>query len=132
VAASKHHLALATAARDGAITVFNIEKQSMLASRSIDTKEDGAPMELLFNDSGHPPLLFYTSAFGVTVGWVSSNLNDDFFFSIFTISPSTVYASSISHYITAVWYIGNSFLFFFRIYGSPATLYNSRVNCGTA
>ncbi len=71
VSASKHQLALATAARDGAITVFNIEKQSMLASRSIDTREDGAPVQLLFNDTGHPPLLFYTSAFGVTVGWVS-------------------------------------------------------------
>jgi hypothetical protein len=70
VSASKHQLALATAARDGAITVFNIEKQSMLASRSIDTREDGAPVQLLFNDTGHPPLLFYTSAFGVTVGWV--------------------------------------------------------------
>jgi hypothetical protein len=71
VTASKHHLALATAARDGAITVFNIEKQSMLASRTVDTKEEGAIMELIFHDVGNPPLLFYTSAFGRTVGWVS-------------------------------------------------------------
>ena len=74
VTASKHHLALATAARDGAITVFNIEKQSMLASRTINIRKDGAPMELVFNDTGNPPLLFYTSAFGLTVGWVSRGL----------------------------------------------------------
>ena len=36
VAASGHNNILATAARDGSITVFNIEKQSMVASRSVN------------------------------------------------------------------------------------------------
>jgi hypothetical protein len=38
VAASCHSHMLATAARDGSVTVFNIEKQSMVASRNIDCK----------------------------------------------------------------------------------------------
>ena len=38
VDASCHSHMLATAARDGSVTVFNIEKQSMVASRNIDCK----------------------------------------------------------------------------------------------
>jgi len=69
VAASCHSHTLATAARDGSVTVFNIEKQSMVASRNIDLDEEGSPIELVFCDLNTSPLLFYSTAFGSIVGW---------------------------------------------------------------
>jgi len=69
VAASCHNHTLATAARDGSVTVFNIEKQSMVASRNINLEEEGSPVELVFCDLNTSPLLFYCTAFGSLVGW---------------------------------------------------------------
>ena len=42
VAASSHNQCLATAARDGAVSVFNIEEQRMVASRSINLEDEGS------------------------------------------------------------------------------------------
>ena len=69
VAASGHNHCLATAARDGSVSVFNIEKQSMLASRNLSLEEEGSPVELVFCDLGPAPMLFYATSFGSIVGW---------------------------------------------------------------
>ena len=60
---------LACAARDGSISVFNIEKQGMVASRSIHTEEEGGPVDMMFCDLGPAPLLIYCTTFGHIVGW---------------------------------------------------------------
>ena len=69
LAASSHNNILACAARDGSISVFNIEKQGMVASRSINTEEEGGPVDMMFCDLGPAPLLFYCTTFGHIVGW---------------------------------------------------------------
>jgi len=69
LAASSHNHMIATAARDGSVNVFNIEKQSMLTSRNIDLEDEGTPVELVFCDLNTSPLLFYCTAFGSIVGW---------------------------------------------------------------
>jgi len=61
---------VATAGRDGSLTLYNIEKQAVLLSRALDTQEEGCPVELQFCDSvSTSPLLFYCTAFGSIVGW---------------------------------------------------------------
>ena len=69
LAASRTNFSLGIAARDGSICVFNIEKQSSVASRSIDLEEDGTPVQLHFQDTLQPALLFYTTSLGTTIGW---------------------------------------------------------------
>jgi len=69
LAAGRSNYSLGIAARDGSICVFNIEKQSSVASRNLNLEEDGTPVQLHFQDSLQPSLLFYTSSLGVTVGW---------------------------------------------------------------
>ena len=46
---------LFTAARYRSVTVFNIEMQSMVASRNIDLDEDGSPSELVIYDLNTSP-----------------------------------------------------------------------------
>ena len=69
VAASSHNQCLATAARDGAVSVFNIEEQRMVASRSINLEDEGSPVDLVFCDLATSPLLFYCTTFGSIIGW---------------------------------------------------------------
>jgi len=69
LSASRHNFSLGIAARDGSICVFNIEKQSSIASRSLNLEKDGTPVQLHFQDSLQPSMLFYTSSLGVSVGW---------------------------------------------------------------
>ena len=69
LAASSHNNILSFAARDGSISVFNIVKQDMVCSRSIDTEELGSPVDMMFCDLGPAPLLFYSTSFGSIVGW---------------------------------------------------------------
>ena len=69
LAASSHNNILSFAARDGSISVFNIEKQGMVGSRSINTEEEGSPVDMVFCDLGPAPLLFYCTTFGSIVGW---------------------------------------------------------------
>jgi len=69
VAATQHNRVIASAAQNGSIALCNIEKQSLVASRQINTEEDGSPVDLLFCDLGSSPLLFYSTTFGTVVGW---------------------------------------------------------------
>ena len=48
LAAGRTNNSLGIAARDGSICVFDIEKQSTRASRTVNLEEDGTPVQLHF------------------------------------------------------------------------------------
>ena len=48
LAAGRTNHSLGIAARDGSICVFDIEKQSTRASRTVNLEEDGTPVQLHF------------------------------------------------------------------------------------
>ena len=60
---------IASSALNGSIYVCNIEKQSVVCSRQVDTDQDGTPLDLLFCDLSTSPVLFYGTTFGTVVGW---------------------------------------------------------------
>ena len=71
MAASSHNSNLAFVTRDGSISVLDIEKQGedkVTSGRSIST-EEGSPVDMVFCDLGHTPLLLYCTSFGHIVGW---------------------------------------------------------------
>ena len=51
------------------MTVFNIEKQSMVSSRSVNLEEEGSPVEMTFCDLSSSPILFYATTYGSIIGW---------------------------------------------------------------
>jgi len=69
VAATSHNRVIASSALNGSIYVCNIEKQSVVCSRQVDTDQDGTPLDLLFCDLSTSPVLFYGTTFGTVVGW---------------------------------------------------------------
>ena len=69
LAATSHNHSLAMAARDGTVAVYNIEKQSVVASRTLQLEDDGAPVDLTFCDLHSSPVLYYCTSFGCITGW---------------------------------------------------------------
>ena len=60
---------LATAGRDGSLLLWNLERGGAVGSRQVALQEEGAPVELAFQQLSSSPLLLYSTAFGALVGW---------------------------------------------------------------
>ena len=69
LAATSHNHCLAVAARDGTVSVYNIEKQAVVDSRAVQLEEEGAPVDLTFCDLHSSPVLYYCTSFGSIIGW---------------------------------------------------------------